>query len=119
LATRQLVERARKMRRALTPPEARLWSAVRRGQIEGLKFRRQPPVGFHIIDFYCAETKLAVEMDGQGHDRPDQMRHDAERTLWLTGQSIRVIRIAAEDVRTELDGVGAFITQVAAERSSR
>ena len=119
MATRQLVERARKMRRALTPPEARLWTALRRGQVGGLKFRRQHPVGFFIIDFYCAEAKLAVEVDGQGHDHPDQMRHDAERTRWLADQGIRVVRVAAEHVRVELDGVVAFITSVALERSAR
>ncbi len=107
------------MRRRLTPPEARLWTALRRGQVAGWKFRRQHPVGFYILDFYCAEAKLAVEVDGQGHDHPDQMRHDEERTRWLAGQGIRVIRVAAEDVRVELDGVVAFIARVILERSAR
>ena len=73
----------------LTPPEARLWIYLRGRKIAGLKFRRQHPVGSYVLDFYCAEVKLAVEVDGRGHEHPDQGRIDQVRTAWLATQGVR------------------------------
>ena len=105
MPTRETVEMARDLRRRLTPPEARLWFAIKGGKLDGLKFRRQHPIGPYVLDFYCAAAKLAVEVDGQGHDHPDQIAADARRTAWLAAQGVAVIRFAAEDVRVNLDGV--------------
>lgn len=109
---------AKAMRRRMTPPEARFWSAVRGDRLAGTKWRRQHPVGPYILDFYCAAAALAVEIDGAGHDTPDQMRHDERRTRWLAERGVRVIRIAAEDVRIELDGVLEFVLRVVRERTA-
>jgi len=114
----QTVERARELRRRLTPPEARLWTRLRGRQLRGLKFRRQHPIGPFILDFYCAEARLAVEVDGRGHDHPDRLDHDRRRTAWLRAHGVRVIRLAAEAVRVELDGVLEFIARSALERRS-
>ena len=100
----------------MTPPEARLWSRLRGKRLRGPKCRRQHPIGPFILDFYCAEVRLAVEVDGQGHDHPDRVAHDRRRTAWLRGEGVRVIRLAAEAVRTELDGVLEFIARAARER---
>ena len=108
--------RAKTFRRQMTPPEARLWNCVRAGRLRGLKFRRQHPVGAYILDFYCAEAKLAIEIDGATHEQADQIAHDRRRTGWLGTQGIRVIRIRASDVRDELDGVMNFILTVVRER---
>lgn len=116
MTTRLTVERARTLRRMMTPPEARLWTCLRGKRLRGLKFRRQHPVGPFILDFYCAEARLAVEVDGQGHEHPERLAHDRRRTAWLHRQEVRVIRLAAESVRTELDGVLEFIARVALER---
>lgn len=70
-----------------------------------MKFRRQHPIGPYVLDFYCAVARLAVEVDGQGHDHPDQVAADARRTAWLESQGMAVMRFAAEDVRVNLDGV--------------
>ena len=110
------VERARALRRRLSPPEARLWIRLRRRQLRGLKFRRQHPIGPYILDFYCAEVQLAVEVDGQCHDHPDRIAHDRRRTAWLREQNIRVVRLAAESVRVHLDEVLDFIALTAMER---
>ena len=88
----------------MTPPEARLWHFLR-GHKQGLKFRRQHPIGPFILDFYCPAAKLAVEVDGAGHDHPDQMARDARRTAWLNRRGIRVLRVAALDIRDHLDWV--------------
>ncbi|MES2860931.1 MAG: endonuclease domain-containing protein [Pseudomonadota bacterium] len=100
----------------MTPPEARLWLCLRAKQLGGLKFRRQHPIGPYVIDFYCPEARMAVEVDGQQHGDADQSAHDARRTEWLTTQSVFVLRIAAEDVRINLDGILTWIRTNAEER---
>jgi very-short-patch-repair endonuclease len=84
--------------------------------LRGLRFRKQHPIGAYILDFFCAEVLLAVEVDGSTHQQPEQATHDRRRTEWLGGQGIRVVRIAALDVKNELEGVLAFIARVGLER---
>ncbi|MBD3837737.1 MAG: endonuclease domain-containing protein [Brevundimonas sp.] len=100
----------------MTPPEARLWICLRRRGLGGLKFRRQHPVGPYVLDFYCAETKLAVEVDGQVHAHSDRAEHDRRRTEWLERHGVLVLRIVAEAVRVDLDGVLASIRAAAESR---
>ena len=107
---------ARRLRREGTQEEKELWRVLRAGRFAGFKFRRQHPIGPFILDFYCAEARLAVEVDGQGHHHPDQLAHDRRRTAWLHGEGVRVIRLAAEAVRTELDGVLEFVARAALDR---
>ncbi|ADL02040.1 endonuclease domain-containing protein [Brevundimonas subvibrioides] len=108
--------RAKAMRRVMTPPEARLWACLRGSRFRNLKYRRQHPVGPYILDFYCAAARLGVEIDGMGHASDEQAAHDRRRTAWLGGQGIKVIRLRAEDVRTELDGVLTFIGEAVRAR---
>jgi len=108
------VSRARVLRRALTPPEARLWVHLRRRALGGLKFRRQHPAGVYVLDFYCAEARLAVEVDGDCH--AGRAEHDARRTRWLEAQGMAVVRFPAEEVRVNLDAVLDFIALKARER---
>lgn len=116
MVPRETVEKARQLRRRMTPPEARLWICLRGKRLAGLKFRRQHPIGPYILDFYCDAAKLTVEVDGQSHEHPERIAHDARRTAWLREQGLRVIRIAAEDVRVNLDGVVDFIRRTASGR---
>ncbi len=108
--------RAKAFRRLMTPPEARLWTALRAGRLNGCKFRRQHPIGPYILDFYCAEAKLAVEVDGAVHDQPDQVAHDQRRTAWLGERGVKVIRVRAIHVKDELEGVLGFILAVVRAR---
>ncbi|MBN9467133.1 MAG: endonuclease domain-containing protein [Brevundimonas sp.] len=101
-------QRAREMRSTLTPPEARLWTALKCQQM-GVRFRRQHPIGPYILDFYCASAKLAVEVDGMTHSDPEQAAHDARRTRWLAGRGIRVVRIEAVRVKDDLAAVIDFL----------
>ncbi|MDB5451569.1 MAG: recQ [Caulobacteraceae bacterium] len=96
-------DRAREMRGRLTPPEAKLWGSLRGHQLNGLKFRRQHPLGVYVLDFYCAEAKLAVEIDGQGHNLAGS--HDERRDAWVASQGIRTLRIPAEWVLKSFDQV--------------
>lgn len=107
---------AKSLRRPMSPPEARLWSRVRGKRLHGHKFRRQHPIGPYILDFYCPAARLAVEVDGRCHEDPERLARDRRRTMWLAAQGVRVIRVAAVDVRDELDGVLALIGRVVRER---
>ncbi|WP_449474255.1 endonuclease domain-containing protein [Sphingobium chungangianum] len=88
----------------MSPPEVALWQWLRQ-RPSGLKFRRQHPVGPYVLDFYCASARLAVEIDGSGHDHIERVTHDERRDIWLRAQGFRVLRIKAIDVLTDLDSV--------------
>lgn len=85
------------LRSALTPAEAKLWLCLKNKQLDGKRFRRQFSVGNYILDFYCPEQKLAVELDGKHHFTPEGRMIDDERDLFLSDQGIRVIRF--ENIR--------------------
>jgi len=91
--------------------------ALRRKAADGLRFRRQHPIGPYILDFYCDSAKLAVEVDGYVHATGDRPRRDARRDDWLAQRGIRTLRITPQDVRDELDGVAGLI--VVAARTKR
>jgi oxygen-independent coproporphyrinogen-3 oxidase len=95
--------RPQELRHDATKAEQRLWSRLRDKQLVGWKFRRQVPLGPYIVDFYCAGTKLVVELDGGQH--ADQAERDLIRTAWLEGQGYRVIRFWNNDVLGNTDGV--------------
>jgi very-short-patch-repair endonuclease len=99
---RKTVEKARKLRRALTPPEITLWQYLRT-RPNGLRFRRQHPVGPYILDFYSPTAKLAIEIDGMAHDTGDQPERDARRDVWLSEQGIDTLRIPARDIMTHFE----------------
>jgi len=92
------VEKARALRQELTGAEQRLWEALRDRRLNGLKFRRQHPYGQFVLDFFCAESLLAVEVDGAFHDAPDRAAHDAARTEFLTQRGVRVLRFTNDEI---------------------
>jgi very-short-patch-repair endonuclease len=100
-----ILARARELRRPLTPQEAKLWGRLRRKQLYGIKFRRQHPMDRFILDFFCYQHKLVVEVDGGQHSEPVQHAYDQARTEWLEGRGLRVIRFTNGDIDTNIDGV--------------
>jgi very-short-patch-repair endonuclease len=80
--------RGRFLRRELTRSENHLWCALRAGGLQGLKFRKQHPIGPYILDFYCSAARLAVEIDGATHETPEAMAHDARRDAWVARQGV-------------------------------
>ena len=92
------IARARELRRQMSPPEVIVWEMLRANRLEGIRFRRQHPIGPYILDFYCSAARLAIEIDGAGHDFAERVRHDQRREAWLAEQGVRVLRIAARDV---------------------
>ncbi|MCK6502872.1 DUF559 domain-containing protein [Myxococcota bacterium] len=88
--------KARALRRGATEPEQWLWQLLRGGRLGGHHFRRQHPLGPYVLDFYCPQARLAVELDGTGHlDRAEQ---DAARTAWLASQGVTVLRFWNDEV---------------------
>ena len=112
--TPEIEAAARRLRNNLTPAEALLWSALRNKQLEGLRFRCQHPVGSFILDFYCPACKLAIEVDGDIHDRTAE--YDNERSIKLAQYGYRVLRFSNEQVMNNLPQVLSEIKRVALEQ---
>ncbi|WP_271069094.1 DUF559 domain-containing protein [Caulobacter sp. NIBR1757] len=93
---------ARKLRRQMTLPEVVLWQVLRGCRLEGLKFRRQHAFGPYILDFYCAEARLAVEVDGAFHYEEGGPEYDAERDAYCARYGIRTLRLPARVVLKEM-----------------
>ena len=102
------------MRREPTAEEARIWRWLRDRRFDGYKFRRQIPIGRYILDFYCAELKLAVELDGAHHNTIDMSEYDSVRTLFLRRRGIAMVRIPNELTRGDgNDGAGCIRIAIA------
>ncbi len=109
----KLQGRAREMRRKMTPAEAKLWYGFLRNA--PVKFRRQRPAGWYILDFYCPEKKLVIEVDGAQHYTKEGLEYDARRTAYLESCGLKVIRFANKEVMTNLAGVAEKILAVLAK----
>lgn len=90
------IPKARSLRRNLTPWENRLWYQFLRGY--RIRFQRQKAIGAYIVDFFCAQARLAVELDGGGHYEPEKQAYDARRTAELKGLGVTVLRFCNTDV---------------------
>ena len=97
----------------MTPAEKKLWDYLKGKSLSGFKFRRQHPIKKFIVDFYCHELKLVIELDGSIHDQPDQAEHDLGRKFELEEFGLKVIRFRNEEVfdLTEevLDRISRFL----------
>jgi very-short-patch-repair endonuclease len=99
------LSRSRKLRRQLTPSESVLWWRLRAGRFDGFKFRRQHPMGPYIVDFYCAQQRLVVEVDGDSHFTREGRAHDERRARFLASCNVRVLRFDNHQVRDQLPDV--------------
>ena len=102
---RELKMRARFMRKHPTPAEALLWQHLRHRRVGGYHSRRQHPVVRYIVDFYCAEAKLAIEVDGSVHDEPGHNEYDMARQAFLEKLGLRVLRFHNCEVLRGIDAV--------------
>jgi very-short-patch-repair endonuclease len=108
-STPEIELNARNLRQNLTPAEQILWQHLRNRKLHGLKFRRQHPIGRFIVDFYCPEYRLIVELDGEIHDR--QVEYDMARTEQLQADGDRVLRFQNQEVLDRLSWVLEQILQ--------
>lgn len=111
-----ILQHARDNRHPLTPAEAKVWARVRNRAL-GFKIRRQHPIWRFIADFYCAEAKLVIEIDGDSHAEPDQKDYDRARTDWLEERGYKVLRITNEDVHRHLENALSEIYLSCKERT--
>ncbi|MDO8311746.1 MAG: endonuclease domain-containing protein [Sideroxyarcus sp.] len=100
---------AREMRKQMPDAEVLLWKLLRNRSIAGAKFRRQHSVGRYIVDFYCDEQKLAIELDGSQH--ADQSEYDQKRDAYLNSLNIRVLRFWNNQMLQETEAVLEVIYQ--------
>src|SRR5438874_1859252 len=100
-----LLDRSRRLRRESTDAERAIWRLLRNRQFVGTKFRRQHEYGRYILDFFCPEQKLAIEVDGEQHLTPVGARRDAARSRHLAAQGVRVRRFTNIEVLRETDTV--------------
>jgi very-short-patch-repair endonuclease len=96
-------------------PEVLLWRVLRERPGE-LKFRRQHPAGPYVLDFYCAKAKLAIEIDGAGHDSAERSLRDANRSAFLKSRGISTLRVPACVVLEEMEVAVARIVEVCGQR---
>jgi very-short-patch-repair endonuclease len=101
----------RELRNNSTPEEAVLWTQIKSRKIKGYKWRRQHPIGSYILDFYCPEAKLCIELDGAAHYTYNGAREDNIRTSFLNSKGIKVIRFENRLIWDNIDYVLEIIEQ--------
>jgi very-short-patch-repair endonuclease len=97
------LERARKMRSRMTPAEELLWEELRAKRLEGFHFRRQQVIEGFIVDFYCHQARLVIEVDGGIHQQT--MEYDKERDFLLKTKGLLVLRIENNEIVNNLSDV--------------
>src|SRR5688572_18594340 len=110
----EMHERAKKLRRAMTPAEKILWKEVRTNKLNGLHFRRQQIIHGYFADFYCHQHELIVEVDGGIHEM--QKEYDADREAFLISLGFRIIRFTNDEIRDNLKDVLQKIAEACKEQ---
>ena len=113
---KQLVPFAKQLRKEMTKEERHLWYDFLRTY--SVRFSRQKVLGKYIADFYCAEAKLVIELDGSQHYQDHNMEKDAERTAFLAGYGLTVIRIPNNEIARNFRGVCEYIDHQVNQRLS-
>ena len=100
-----LKQRRKALRNEATSAERELWMKLKQRSLGGYKFRRQHSVGPYILDFYCPEARLCVELDGESHLKENAIAYDKERSAYLSRLNIQVLRFLNTDVYENIDAV--------------
>ena len=111
---RETIRRARELRRAASNAEAVLWGALRGKQLDGVKFRRQHPVGPYIVDFFAPRYSVVVEVDGPHHEWT--VESDRKRQALIARHGAAFVRLAADEVERDLGGCLRRIREAIAKR---
>lgn len=101
----KLKQKRKDLRNNSTPAEIRMWEYLKNKQLKNRKFRRQHSIGDYILDFYCPQEKLAIEIDGAYHRNFVNEKHDLSRTQFLNSNEIKVIRFDNKDVFDDIENV--------------
>ena len=103
--TRRPISFAKDLRSRSTDAERVLWSHIRAKRLDGLKFRRQHPIGKYIVDFICLERKIVIELDGGQHAKREIEEYDRERDNWFEKEGYGVLRFWDNDVLLNTKGI--------------
>lgn len=103
---------ARKLRNNMTRAEKILWHRIRRKAILGLQFCRQKPIGPYILDFYCKNPKIAIELDGPIHEKLDAIKYDEDKDFYLKSVGIKVLRFKNADIYKNVEEVIQKISSI-------
>ena len=103
---------ARRLRREMSLPEVLLWQRLKASPM-GITFRKQHPIDPYFVDFYCASSKLIIEVDGEAHDRGDRPARDEARDAFLNGMGYRLVRIPARDLLANADRTAEAVIALA------
>jgi very-short-patch-repair endonuclease len=112
----KLTRIARVLRKEDTWAEKLMWSWLRERRFSTYKFRRQHPFGPHVLDFFCVEAFVDIELDGSQHGQPEQRRQDEERDAWLEVRGVKVLRFWNSRLRREQDAIRDTIWRTLQER---
>jgi very-short-patch-repair endonuclease len=104
-ATPEIFDRAQILRKQMTEAEKKLWKRLRNRKFEGLKFRRQHPINRFVVDFYCHEKLLVVELDGGIHNEVSVKEHDEGRESELINFGLKIIRFTNQEVLNDMNSV--------------
>ena len=110
----KMLRYSQELRKNMTKEERHLWYDFLRSY--PVQFRRQYPIGKYIVDFYCYQAKLVLELDGSQHCTPEQLAYDLERTGYLERQGLKVLRLSNIDVMTQFPAVCGSIDMAVHER---
>lgn len=105
----KLKDRAKELRKAGNLSEALLWNQFKNKKLNGLSFDRQRVIGNYIVDFFCFDKNLVIEIDGSSHD--NKVEYDNDRDIFLKGLGLKVLRIKDSDVRKNMDYVLRLILE--------
>ena len=100
-----LKHRRSELRKKQTDAEKVFWSHVRGRQFHGMRFHRQYSIGPYILDFYCPENRIAIELDGGQHNDPEKIKHDALRSEYIKAQGIDILRFWDHEILLEIQAV--------------
>ncbi len=104
-ASAETISKARSLRKEMTPAERKLWNCLKHRQFHGLKFRRQHPIEIFIVDFYCHEKKLVIEVDGPVHKVKTHKEYDISRTAELEKFELTVLRFTNDEIMDQISEV--------------
>ena len=110
------ISRARELRKEMTLPEVLLWQQLKQ-RPGGFQFRKQHPLGPYVLDFVCLRARLAIEVDGEAHNRGDQPQRDEVRDAFVLNEGFKTVRIPATDVLKNMASVITFIVDQCRSRA--
>ena len=111
-SVKENLEKAKELRKNMTPQERKLWKILRNHQFYGYEIRRQYPIDKYIVDFICRKKKIIIEIDGGQHNEKEAIEYDKKRSFDLSKLGYKVIRFWNCDIDNNLDGVYKILQKV-------